>query len=619
MHKTVARSSRWPWHLLTSAAALVLAAAMPACAQTSHAKPAAGKRTPSVAEAIAFVDKAEKALAAVSVYANKAQWLYETYINDDSSFLAAKAGAESTELGVKYAKEAARFDRTKVDPVTRRKLTLLKIAVTLPAPDRPGASRESADLQARLTTLYGTGTATIDGKALHIDELDEAIAAARDPRKSREIFEKWHQVAVPMQGDYAKLTALLNEGARELGYRDAGALWRAGYDMAPDRFAALTDRLWEQLKPFYTDLHCYVRGKLNQKYGDAVQPKTGPIRADLLGNMWGQEWGHIYDVVAPKDAGLGYDLTTQLAAKGYTAQSMVKTAEAFYISLGFDPWPQSFWDRSMIERPRDREVECHASAWDIDSADDIRLKACIHVNATDFFTVHHELGHNLYERAYKNQPHLFKNGANDGFHEAIGDFAGLNALTPGYLKQLGVIDSEPGNEADIPYLLKVAMDGIAFLPFGLLVDKWRWQVFSGAVKPAGYNTAWWDLKLKYQGVVPPGPRPADAFDPGAKNHIATSTPYARYFLALIYQYQFYRAACRQAGWAGPLNRCSVYGNKAVGARFARMLEMGQSRPWQEALQAFTGEKDIDASAVVDYFAPLDRWLKEQNKGNQCGW
>jgi peptidyl-dipeptidase A len=607
-------------HLLTSAAALMLAAATPSCAQTRHAKPVVGGGAPSVAEAVAFVDKAEKALAGIGVYANKAQWVYETYINDDTSFLTAKAGAESTELGVKYAKEARRFDHTNVDPVTRRKLTLLKIAVTLPAPDRPGASQESADLQARLTTLYATGTATIDGKALHIDELGDAIAVVRDPQKSKEIWEKWHQVAMPMKGDYVKLTALLNEGAQGLGYKDAGVLWRAGYDTTPDQFAALTDRLWEQVKPFYTDLHCYVRTKLNEKYGDTIQPKTGPIRADLLGNMWAQEWGNIYDVVAPKDGhGLGYDLTKQLEAKGYTPQSMVKTAEAFYVSLGFDPWPKSFWERSMIARPRDREVQCHASAWDIDNADDIRLKACIHVTADDFFTVHHELGHNLYQRAYKNQPFLFKSGANDGFHEAIGDFAGLNALTPGYLKRLGLIDTEPGNEADIPYLLKVAMDGIAFLPFGLLVDKWRWEVFSGEVKPADYNKAWWDLKLKYQGVIPPGPRPPDAFDPGAKNHIATSVPYARYFLARIYEYQFYRAACREAGWMGPLNRCAVYGNRAVGASFARMLEMGQSRPWQEALQVFTGEKDIDASAVADYFAPLDRWLKEQNKANQCGW
>lgn len=601
--------------LFLSAAALALAVAMPV-----HAKTAAHTAAPTAAEAKAFIDKASKELEAANIFAAHADWVQETYINVDTNILTAKAGADANALAVTFAKQAARFDNVKVDPVTRRQLTLLKIANQLPAPDRPGAAQEEGDIEARLSTLYSTGTATIDGKVLHLDELDDAIATVRDPAKSKEIWEKWHTISVPMKGDYTKLTALLNEGAQGLGYKDAGALWRAGYDMTPDQFAALTDKLWSQVKPFYVDLHCYVRTKLNQKYGDVVQPKTGPIRADLLGNMWAQEWGNIYDEVAPIGGpGLGYDLTKQLETKGYDPVKMVKTAENFYISLGFDPWPKTFWERSMIVRPRDREVQCHASAWDIDNKDDLRLKACVHVNADDFFTVHHELGHNLYQRAYNKQPFLFENGANDGFHEAIGDFAGLNALTPGYLKQLGLIDKVPGDEADIPYLLKVAMDGVAFLPFGLLVDKWRWEVFSGEVKPADYNKAWWDLKLKYQGVVPPGPRPADAFDPGAKNHIATSVPYARYFLARIYEYQFYRAACREAGWKGPLNRCSVYGNKAVGAKFAKMLEMGQSKPWPEALAAFTGEKDIDATAIADYFAPLDRWLKEQNKGQQCGW
>jgi peptidyl-dipeptidase A len=604
--------------LFVSVAAVALIGASAAAAPA--APKVAPKAAPTPAEAKAFVAKAEKELADLSVYAAHAEWTYETYINEDTSFLTAKANAEQTEVSTRYALQAARFDHVKVDDVTRRKLMLLKNSLVLPSPDRPGAAQEMADLQAKLAELYSTGTAVIDGKTLHLDDLEEELAKTRDPAKAREIWEKWRLVSVPMKADYVKLTALGNEGARGVGYKDLGGLWRAGYDMTPDQFAALTDKLWGQVKPFYVNLHCYVRGRLNAKYGDAVQPKTGPIRADLLGNMWAQQWGNIYDVVAPANSpGMGYDLTKQLEAHGYDAPKMVKTAENFYVSMGFSPWPKTFWERSMIVRPRDREVQCHASAWDIDNKDDIRLKACIRVNADDFFTVHHELGHNLYQRAYASQPYLFENGANDGFHEAIGDFAGLNALTPGYLKQLGVIDTVPGPEADIPYLLRQAMDGIAFLPFGLLVDKWRWEVFSGQVTPEHYNDAWWALVKEYQGMVPPGPRPADAFDPGSKNHIATSVPYARYFLARIYEYQFYRAACRQAGWKGPLNRCSVYGDKAVGAKFAKMLAMGQSRPWPQALEAFTGEKDIDATAIADYFAPLNAWLTEQNKGQQCGW
>ncbi|WP_349679879.1 M2 family metallopeptidase [Brevundimonas sp. UBA6550] len=336
--------------------------------------------------------------------------------------------------------------------------------------------------------------------------------------------------------------------------------------------------------------------------------------------MWSQQWGNIYDVVAPASGSASsYDLTELLKAADYDATKMVRTGEGFYVSLGLDPLPQTFWERSQITRPRDREVVCHASAWDLDNADDIRIKMCTNVNGDDFYTVHHELGHNYYQRAYKNQPMLFRNGANDGFHEAIGDFVGLSALTPTYLNQIGLLKTTPGAEEDIPFLLKMALDKIAFLPFGLMVDRWRWDVFSGQTAPAAYNTAWTADMLQYQGLVPPGPRPANAFDPGAKYHVPGNTPYTRYFLAAIYQFQFQRAACKQAGWTGPLHRCSVYGNKEVGARFNAMLQMGQSRPWQEAMKAFTGDDGNDASAIADYFAPLNVWLEQQNRGHQCGW
>jgi peptidyl-dipeptidase A len=336
--------------------------------------------------------------------------------------------------------------------------------------------------------------------------------------------------------------------------------------------------------------------------------------------MWAQEWGNIYDVVQPPASKPAYNLNDLLKAKGYDPIRMVKTGEGFYSSLGYAPLPDTFWERSQITRPRDREVVCHASAWDVDDVNDLRVKMCTTVTADDFVTVHHELGHNYYQRAYNKQPYIFKNAANDGFHEAIGDFAALSAVTPTYLKQIGLLEGElPGADSDIPYLLRQAMDKIAFLPFGLLIDKWRWEVFSGQVSPADYNKAWWALRTQYQGITPPAERPADAFDPGAKFHIPNNTPYTRYFLARIYQFQFYRAACAQAGWKGPLHRCSVYGDKAVGAKFNAMMEMGASKPWPEAMQTFTGETRTEASAVTDYFAPLNVWLTAQNKGRKCGW
>ena len=605
--------------LLAAVAAAAVASGMGAATPVAVARAPAPAAVPSPAEAKAFVDKAEADLAAISVYANKVAWTQATYITPDTEWLAARAGAESNDMATRYAVEASRFDRTAVDPVTRRKLELLKRNVTLPAPQRPGAADEMATIRTRLSSTYSTGKFEYGGKTLTLNDAEDIMASSRDPAELKAVWEGWHSISPVMKPDYARLVALANEGSGQLGYKDTGALWRSGYDMDPDAFAADTDRLWKQVEPFYKNLHCYVRARLNEKYGDAVQPRTGPIRADLLGNMWAQAWGNIYPVVAPKDEKSGYSLDQLLTGHGYDAVKMTKTGENFYSSLGFDPLPQTFWERSMLTRPRDREVVCHASAWDVDDRDDIRIKACLKVNADDFYTVHHELGHNYYQRAYKDQPYLFRDGANDGFHEAIGDFAGLSALTPTYLHQIGLLDRVPGDEGDIPFLLKMALDKIAFLPFGYMIDKWRWQVFDGELTPATYNEGWWKLRRQYQGVVPPGPRPADAFDPGAKYHIPGNTPYMLYFLAYIYEFQFHRVACRQMGWKGPLHRCSVYGQKDVGEKFNRMLEMGQSKPWPDAMQTFTGERQADASAITEYFAPLNVWLTRQNKGEKCGW
>jgi peptidyl-dipeptidase A len=595
---------------LLAATAVALLAFAPAAAQGSK---------PTPAEAKAFVDKAEAELAAFNPYVARSAWVRATFITEDTQWLEAKAVAEQNELTARYAREAARFDGVAVDPVTARKLKLLKLYLVSPAPNRPGAAGELATIATRLDSTFSSGKFQHKGKTITLNDAEDILAESRDPAELKAVWEGWHSIAPQMRGDYAKLASLSNEGARDLGFKDTGALWRSNYDMDPAAFAAETDRLWSQVEPFYRNLHCYVRGQLNDKYGDAVQPRKGPIRADLLGNMWAQQWGNIYDVVQPKTASSSYSLDKLLVDKGYDPLKMVKTGEGFYTSVGISPLPETFWQRSMITRPRDREVVCHASAWNLDDKEDVRIKMCTKVNGDDFYTIHHELGHNVYQRAYKDQPFLFKNGANDGFHEAIGDFVGLSALTPTYLQQIGLLDKAPGAEEDIPFLLKMALDKIAFLPFGLMVDRWRWQVFSGETTPETYNQAWWALRTKYQGLTPPGPRPADAFDAGAKYHVPANVPYTRYFLAHIYQFQFHRAACKQIGWNGPLHRCSVYGEKEMGQKFNAMLEMGASQPWPQAMAAFTGESRGDASAVADYFKPLNDWLTVQNKGEACGW
>ncbi len=537
--------------------------------------------------------------------------------------MAARIGAQGTELGVRYAKGAAKFDGVAgLSYDTRRKLDLLKNGLTLPAPDTPGAATELNEIATKLQSAYGKGRGTLRGKEINGSDVEAAMGTNRNPAELKEMWQSWNDnVGAPMKPEYARMVAIANKGAVELGYKDVGAMWRAGYDMPSDDFARMMDRLWDQVKPLYEELHCYTRAKLSARYGPSVQKDSGPIRADLLGNMWAQEWGNIYDIVAPKGAGdVGYDTAALLKARSYDPLKMVKAGEGFYSSLGFAALPDSFWKRSQFTKPRDREVICHASAWDLDNVDDLRVKMCIKVNADDFVTIHHELGHNYYQRAYNQQPFLYKNGANDGFHEAIGDFIALS-ITPDYLVQIGLLDKAkvPAADKDIGLLLRQAMDKVAFLPFGLLMDKWRWGVFNGTIKPADYEDAWTALRLQYQGITPPVERGADAFDPGAKYHIPANTPYARYFLARILQFQFYKAACEQAGWTGPLHRCSFYGNKEVGAKLNMMLAMGASKPWPDALQAFTGSREIDGSAMIAYFQPLMTWLKQQNEGNTCGW
>ncbi|WOE76614.1 M2 family metallopeptidase [Parasphingorhabdus sp. SCSIO 66989] len=574
-------------------------------------------------QARAFLEETEQELLAFSNEASKIYWINSTYLTHDTNALAAAAGAKGTEMSVRFALEAAKFaDVEGLTAEERRKLDKLRGGIVLPAPTREGAATELSTIATRLQSQYGQGRGTKGGEEINGSDIEAAMGTTRDPELLKEMWSSWHDnVGAPMKDDYVRMVDIANQGARELGFKDVGAMWRSNYDMPADEFGKLTETLWQQVKPLYDELHCYTRGKLNEEYGDDVQPDSGPIRADLLGNMWAQEWGNIYPIVAPEGAGdIGYDVTELLKSEDYDALKMVQTGEAFFSSLGFEPLPETFYERSQFVKPADREVVCHASAWDLDNKDDIRIKMCIKVNGDDFVTIHHELGHNYYQRAYKEQSYLHLDGANDGFHEAIGDMIAL-AITPDYLVEIGLLPAEqvPSADKDLGLLLRQAMDKVAFLPFGLLVDRWRWGVFGGTIKPDGYNPAWNALRLQYQGITPPVERPDEAFDPGAKYHIPGNTPYTRYFLARILQFQFFKAACDTAGWEGPLHRCSFYGNEEVGARLNAMLEMGASKPWPDALEAFTGTREMDGTAMVEYFAPLQDWLKEQNADKQCGW
>lgn len=589
--------------------------------KTATAEAAVINTAPDKAQAIAFINDAEAKMAELSIESNRAEWIYSNFITDDTAALSAAVGEKVSAASVKFATEAAKYANVELDPINARKLNILRSALVLPAPLDPAKNTELAQISSELNGLYGKGKYCFaDGKCMTQPELSSLMAESRDPVKLLEAWKGWREIAKPMRPLFQREVELANEGAKDLGYANLSELWRSQYDMKPDDFSQELDRIWGQVKPLYESLHCYVRGELNKEYGDTVAPTTGPIPAHLLGNMWAQQWGNVYDLVAPDNADPGYDVTELLAKKGYDEHKMVKQAEGFFTSLGFAPLPESFWARSLFVQPKDRDVVCHASAWDLDNLDDIRIKMCIQKTAEDFSVIHHELGHNFYQRAYKQQPFLFKNSANDGFHEAIGDTIALS-ITPSYLKQIGLLEEVPDASKDIGLLLKQALDKIAFLPFGLMIDQWRWKVFSGEITPAQYNQAWWDLREKYQGVKAPTERSEADFDPGAKYHVPGNVPYTRYFLAHILQFQFHQALCETAGDKGPVHRCSIYGNQAAGEKLNKMLELGLSKPWPEALKEVTGKETMDAKAVLDYFAPLKTWLDEQNTtaNRQCGW
>ena len=622
---------------------------------------------PTVQRAKEFLEQAEEERVEFGKYAAQTYWVNANFITPDTIALAARVSEEGARLSTRHANQAKRFNGLKLPTDMRRKMDGLLRGSNFPAPDDSNSAKNLAEIMVRMESTYGAGTFPIDvanaeiieildvdpdgekgplekdgtldqevrNGRIHLGQASDIIAKSDNPDLLQEIWEGWRTVSVTptddpskdgefdgpsMLEDYPKMVKIINSGSKELGFKDAGDLWRSGYDMDAEAFSEEADRLWGQVQPLYNELHCHVRAKLSEKYGEEIVPLDEPIRADLLGNMWGQSWGNIYDDVAPEGTAQGVDVTKLLKDNEYDALKMVQTAEQFFSSLGFEPLPQTFWERSLITRPQDRNVVCHASAWNIDSKDDIRIKMCTKVNGEDFVTVHHELGHNYYQRAYKDQSAFFHDGANDGFHEAIGDMIALS-ITPKYLVEIGLLDEAdlPGDDADLALLMRQAMDKVAFLPFGLMVDQWRWKVFDGTYSPSEYNDGWWELREKYQGLKAPSDRPSNAFDPGAKYHIPGNTPYMRYFLSHILQFQFHKAACDQAGFEGPLHRCSIYGNKEVGENFNAMLEMGASKPWPDALEAFTGTREMDGSAILEYFEPVMTYLQEENKDRSCGW
>jgi peptidyl-dipeptidase A len=584
--------------------------------------PAYAVPTSAAAEETAqqFVARVNSELAELRREVAIAYWVQSTYITPDTHFLAARASEKALAFTSRAIAESARFLGLDLDPDTARQLELLRRGGALPAPDDQAKRAELASIATGMEGMYGSAKHCPEGgECLSETDIIRLMAAERDYDRLLDAWRGWHDTASPMRPIYQRFVELANEGAREIGYPDVGELWRSGYDMEPAEFEAEVERLWTQVKPLYEQLHCHVRDKLADHYGEDRVSRTGPIPAHLLGNIWAQEWGTLYELVEPVPGVAQFDITSALEEQGWDETRMTRAAENFFVSLGMPALPDSFWERSLLTKPRDRDVVCHASAWSIDGEEDVRIKQCVEPTAQHLTTLHHELGHIYYYLLYKQQPPLYQDGAHDGFHEGIGDTLELS-MTPAYLRALGLVgELEQSPEATLNLQMKLALDKIAFLPFGKLIDQWRWDVFAGRTAPGEYNAAWWRLRIAYQGIAPAEVRDESAFDAGAKYHIPGNTPYTRYFLARILQFQFHRALCEAADHAGPLHACSIYGSKAAGGRLMAMLELGASRPWPDALELITGSREMDASAIIEYFQPLMSWLEIQNEGRNCGW
>lgn len=599
-------------------ALLALAMLASACSQNNETGDTAASAPTESAEA--FIARVNDEYKDWWRELNAAGWLRATYINEDSAVVDSLANERYAAWHSARVKEALQYEGQEMDASTRRALDALKNGALMVAPDDDAKRKELATILTEMGGMYGAGQyCRSENDCLSGNELELLMNTTKDYDELLEYWVGWREIAPPMRDKYARFVELSNEGAKEFGHEDLGALWRSKYDMSAAEFEADTARLWEEVKPLYDELHCHVRAKLGEHYGTDKVPQDGPIPAHLLGNMWAQEWGFIYDIMEPYPGVSDLDVDATLKRKDYSPQEMVRSAEDFYVSLGFDRLPDTFWERSQFVAPRDRDVVCHASAWNLDGDDDLRIKMCIKQTYDELRVIYHELGHNYYQRAYNQQPMLFRDGANGGFHEAIGDAVTLS-MTPEYLAEVGLVASaEQSEQAVINRQMQQALDKIAFLPFGKLIDEWRWKVFSGEVTPENYNQAWWDLRLQYQGIAPPVERTEADFDPGAKYHVPGNVSYTRYFIARILQFQFQRALCEAAGHEGLLSDCSVYGSKEAGAKFKAMLEPGSSVPWQDTLEKLTGTRAADATAIIDYFEPLMGYLKEQNANRSCGW
>ncbi len=555
---------------------------------------------------------------------SSASWISSNFITYDSQKVIADYSKRYTLKALETSRDASNFNDLVTTPSNRRQLELLKSSFVMPPPFDDKLAGELSEISTKLEAMYGSGKHCYDdGSCLDLEAFENIIDSSRNSSELLKAWTGWHEIGKPMKPMYLRMVDIGNQGSKDLGFDGLSDLWFSKYDMPAETFLNETDRVWEEVKPLYEALHCHVRSKLNSEYGDDIVPLDGPLPVHVLGNMWGQSWSNIYDLVYEKDeTNTSIDVTQIINERNIDEITMVEYAEDFFLSMGFKELPETFWERSLFVKPQDRSVVCHASAWNLDSVNnDLRIKMCIEKNEEDFITIHHELGHIFYYQAYNHLPTLFQGGANDGFHEAFGDLLTLS-ITPDYLNKIGFISSEEATSAKkdpIGLLMKQALEGVVVIPWALTLDKWRSGVFNGEIEESNLNSSWWDMRESYQGITSPVNRSEDYFDPGAKYHIPANTPYTRYYLARIMQYQFHEALCNAMNFDGLLHECSIYGNQIAGEKIISTMALGQSQPWQDAFENITGSRKLSGSSVMNYYKPLKEWLDKQNENRMCGW
>ncbi|CAG0912459.1 unnamed protein product [Notodromas monacha] len=605
------------------------------------------KKNDNEADAIAFLERYNTESSRLLNKGIILDWAYNTNITDANAEASTAASLELQAFSLASFNEALEFDSTNFSEDTQRQLKSVG-AKQLPEAEQQTLSEVLTLLRgiftnilciemhvqiilrqilSNMSRIYGSGQVCWeDGQCSVLegteDSLSTLFATSTDEPKLRYAWEQWRtNVGRPMKPYYEQYVELKNQLAVIRNYTDYGHEMRSRYEI--DDFELSMEEIYNTTLPYYLELHAYVRRKLYDTYGPEVVDLEGPIPAHLLGDMWGRFWNNIYNLTEPYPGLQSVDPTPQMVAQGYTPERMFRQGDAFYQSMGLKAVPDTFYELSMIEKPQDgREVVCHPTAWDFFDGQDYRIKMCTVVSFDDFLVIHHEMGHIQYFMQYSDLPTVYRDGANDGFHEAIGELMSMAVSTPKHLETIGLIDEVVENpDLDINFLLKTSFGSLSTLPFHYVMDLWRWRAFRGEYPDNQWNDEFWKLKESLVGVKAPVERTPEDLDPPALFHISGDYDMMRYFTRTILQFQFFESLCEASGHQGPIYKCDFSGSTAAGDRLAALLRMGRSKPWPDALEELTGQREMDVNPLLNYFAPLYNWLQTENKrlNNKIGW